>query len=82
MMIACDGNCYPCPGLVGKEEFCFGNINNAKIGSLLFGDQRHMVLQKLATLIDVKRCRRPCRLDPANEYLDLFKNPHPHQRFL
>ncbi len=80
--IASDGRVYPCAQFVGKKEFCMGDITLQTWYEIVGSKKRRWILDRLDHDYPTESCRRPCRLDAANEYLHRLQHPEPHDDFL
>jgi radical SAM protein with 4Fe4S-binding SPASM domain len=80
-LIDAKGNVMPCNLFYDKPEFTYGNLYEQKFSEIWKGEQRKRVLEKLNER-GVEGCRRGCRLDADNKYLDRLKNPQPHDNFI
>jgi len=79
-LIDSKGNVLPCNLFYDKEEFTYGNLYNNDFSDIWAGAKRKEIITKLRA-IGVKDCRRGCRCDAGNQYLDRLKNPQPHDNF-
>lgn len=75
------GNVIPCNLFYKKEEFIYGNINEEKFSEIWKGERRKGIIKKIKNN-GVGECRKGCRLDVINRYLERLKNPHPHDNFI
>lgn len=80
-LITADGSVYPCAQFVGDREYLIGSIQFQTWESIVCGDRRKKIMDELAHC-DVSICRKPCRLDQANEYLYRVQNRQAHDYFL
>ncbi len=80
-LIDARGNVIPCNLFYNKEEFAYGNLHNNSFSEIWESEKRKKVLNKI-NYQGTKKCRRGCRLDPINRYLDRLKNPEPHDNFI
>ena len=67
------GNVIPCNIFYGKEEYYYGNINKNKFSDIWKSEQRKKVLERLYKE-GTTNCRKGCRLNYINQYLDNLKN--------
>lgn len=80
-LIDSSGNVLPCNLYYGEKEFFYGNIKDNLFSDIWKGEKRKEVLTKLKQK-GVEECRKGCRLDVINRYLQRMKNPHPHDNFI
>lgn len=80
-IITPDGYVWPCAQYIGDKEFSYGDLNFSSWREIMRSGKRAKVLDVLATQ-DCSACRKPCRLDAANEYLHRIKNRKAHDFFL
>ena len=80
-LIEADGNVIPCNLYHAQPEFSYGNLNEEKFRDIWCGKKRKDVIEKIKE-VGIEKCRKGCRLDPANRYLSELKNPHPHVNFI
>ena len=60
------GDVYPCFNFLGNKEYVYGNINKHIFKEIWDNRNSHNV--------DVTECRKICRMDKINSYLDNLKN--------
>ena len=80
-LIDAKGNVLPCNLFYNKKEFTYGNLYEQSFNKIWDGEARQRVLEKINKK-GTKDCRRGCRLDVVNRYLQRLKNPHPHDNFI
>ena len=76
------GNVWGCSMFLGKEEFCYGNINDNSFQEIWNGERRRKSLEYVANELDISCCRINCRMDAINEYLHNLKNTITHVNFI
>jgi len=67
------GNIIPCNIFYEKEEYYYGNIYKNSFKEIWSGDKRKAVMDKMYKK-GCKDCRKGCRLNFVNKYLDAVKN--------
>ncbi|MBI4439651.1 radical SAM protein [Candidatus Woesearchaeota archaeon] len=81
-LITATGDVIPCNLFYDKPEFAYGNIYDAGFDEIWNGERRQAVLKKIHEK-GCEDCRRGCRLNFANRYLDELKNKRvPHINFI
>lgn len=70
----------PCNLFYDMDEFTYGNLYKNSFSEIWGGDKRKNVLSKLRAK-GVEGCRKGCRCDAGNRYLDRLKNPQAHDNF-
>jgi len=80
-LIDSKGNVLPCNLFYNNEEFTYGNLYKNSFSEIWKSDKRTEVLRKLEHR-GVSECRRGCRLDASNRYLQRLKNPLPYDNFI
>ncbi|MDY2698563.1 MAG: radical SAM protein [Lachnospiraceae bacterium] len=76
------GTVWPCVELIGREEFCYGNIYENSFEKIWSGKQRQNVIERINKLDLNENCGEACRLDEMNRYLWELKNPSEHVNFI
>lgn len=76
------GGVWGCSAYLGDERFLFGNINENTFEEIWRGDKRKRAMEFVATELDTSGCRKNCRMDEVNRYLDEIKNPPDHVNFI
>lgn len=79
-LINSKGDIIPCNLFYDMEEFIYGNIYENSFSEIWGGDKRKDVLDRLKNK-GTNDCRRGCRSDPGNLYLNRLKNPELHDNF-
>ncbi len=80
-LIDAKGNLIPCNLFYDNENFIYGNLYKEKFSKIWRGKKRRMVLEKLREG-GLENCRKGCRLDASNRYLDSIINRGEFQNFL
>ncbi len=77
-LIDSKGNVLPCNIFYDNDKFTYGNLYENSFSGIWKGEKRKKILEK----INIDECRKGCRLDVINRYLDRVKNPKPHDNFI
>lgn len=81
--IMADGSVYSCSAYLNDERFKCGNINNADFQSIWEGAGRQANHHFVSHELDIKECRKNCRMDEVNRYLaSIINNDIPHVNFI
>lgn len=80
-LIEADGNIIPCNLFHNNEEFSYGNLNNNSFSEIWRSNKRKDVISKIKSR-NIDDCRKGCRLDAVNRYLQDLRTPHPHINFI
>jgi len=80
-LIDASGNVIPCNLFYGNKEDTYGNINE-KLFSEIWSSERRKVVNNQIHNAGIDSCRKGCRLDPINGYLERLKNPESHDNFI
>ncbi len=80
-LISANGDVIPCNLFYDNSEFTYGNLNNQTFSEIWQGEKRKQVLEKLRKN-GVDNCRKGCRLDPINRYLERLIKPGLHDNFI
>jgi GTP 3',8-cyclase len=75
------GNVIPCNLYYGREEYNYGNLSEKSFKDIWTGEKRKGIIRKIHKN-GVTDCRKGCRLDVINRYLDRLKNPEEHDNFI
>ncbi len=75
-------NVWACGAFLGDERFLCGNINESAFRKIWTGEKRKKILRYADKRLDVKGCRRNCRMEEVNKYLWELKNPSGHVNFI
>lgn len=76
-----NGDVYSCGNFIGNKRFKLGNYNEKSFKEIWEGEVRkkHWEFMKK---FSVENCRKNCRMDEVNRYLERLKNPPPHVNFI
>ena len=81
--IMADGSVYGCSAYLLDKRFEYGNINESAFESIWRSEKRQQSFHHIRHELDIKECRRNCRMDEVNRYLHkLQENAVPHVNFI
>lgn len=80
-LIDASGAVIPCNLYYSNSEFTYGNINEKLFSEIWKSEKRQEVIKKIKSC-GVEECRKGCRLDVINRYLERIKNPNAHDNFI
>jgi radical SAM protein with 4Fe4S-binding SPASM domain len=75
------GEVQPCVRYYAQKDFSYGNIYEKKFSDIWNSPLRKEIMEKIKKH-GVHNCRKSCRLDVINRYLDRIKNPLEHDNFI
>ena len=78
-----DGQLYSCSAYLSDERFAIGNVLDEGFQRVWQGERRRRNFELVRKELNIDECRRNCRMDEANRYLDaLLHNRVPHVNFI
>jgi GTP 3',8-cyclase len=78
-----DGDVYSCSAYLNDPRFVLGNINGASFAEIWVSEARKRNLAFVQNELDIRECRRNCRMDEVNRYLDaLVRGTIEHVNFI
>lgn len=75
------GEIFACSAHLLNDDFLLGNINTESFQEIWEGDRRRKLIERMRTF-DIGTCRKNCRMQHVNVFLDRVKSPEPHDNFV
>ena len=81
--IMSNGAIYSCSAFLLDPRFELGNLHDASFVDIWHGEARRKNMLLVENELDIKECRRNCRMDAVNRYMNELKNVDvPHKNFI
>lgn len=80
--IDASGTVFPCVAHVGNERFDYGNIYNNNFDEIWNGNRAREIRKLFCGRFLKQNCRKACRNDEMNKYLNELRHPGGHVNFI
>lgn len=76
------GDVYGCSAHLLDTRFNYGNICSNSFSEIWMGESRRKSIELLEGGFDISECRRNCRMNVVNKYLNDVKSSNEHRNFI
>ena len=81
--IMSNGSIYSCSAFLLDSRFELGNLHEKSFEEIWHSEARRKNMLLVENELDIKECRRNCRMDAVNRYVEELKNADvPHKNFI
>lgn len=80
--VMANGDVYGCSAYLLDERFKFGNLREKGFSEIWEGEARRRNLEFVRKSLDIRECRKNCRMEHVNRYLWDLENPNEHVNFI
>lgn len=68
--VMADGSVYSCSAYMNDPRFCLGNVKEQSFREIWHSEARRKNFDLVRNTLNIDECRRNCRMDEVNRYLD------------
>jgi radical SAM protein with 4Fe4S-binding SPASM domain len=80
--IRSNGEVYGCSTHLNNPNFSYGNINSSSFSRIWLGRARSKAKKFMTTFCLDGSCRKACRMNSTNKFLESFNNETEHRNFI